>query len=178
MAGGTHWFGNGLEIANNATLSGCGTINGTVTIDAGAHAMATCGTVTFSNTVTINGNGVVRALNGSVLNFTGPVVNNGAIDVLNGSATFSSPPTGTGYILTTNCLPVITAIQRVGADVHVSFTTGTNAPYSVNYKTDMVPGPWTTLMSVTGTGGTNSVTDSGATLQPKRFYQINLVVPP
>ncbi len=178
MAGGTHWFANGLEVANNATLTGCGTINGTVTIDAGAHAVATCGTVTFGNTVTINGNGVVRALNGSTLSFSGPVVNNGAIDVLNGSATFNSPPTGTGYILTTNCLPVITSIQRVGSDIHVSFTTGANAPYAVNYKTDMVTATWTILTNVTGTGGSVTIVDSAAALQPKRFYQVNLVVPP
>ncbi|HVM60475.1 MAG TPA: choice-of-anchor tandem repeat GloVer-containing protein, partial [Verrucomicrobiae bacterium] len=65
VSGGTHWFGNGVEIANNATLTGCGTINGAVTVDAGAHVVSTCSTLTFGDTVTINGNGVVRAANGS-----------------------------------------------------------------------------------------------------------------
>jgi filamentous hemagglutinin len=177
MGGGTHWFGNGLEIANKATLTGCGVINGAVTVDAGAHAVATCGALTFSNNVTINGNGVVRVSNGSVVNFAGPVVNNGAIDALNGPVNFSSPPTGTGYVLTSGCVPVITAIQRVGPDIHISFTTSNGVPYAVSYKTDMVTGTWTPLTNVTGTGGTNTVVDSGATLQPQRFYQVNLVVP-
>jgi T5SS/PEP-CTERM-associated repeat protein len=176
ILGGTHWFGTGLEIGNSATLTGCGTINGSVIIDLGAHSVATCGKLTFAGPVTING--VARALNGSVLSFNGAVVNNGAIDVLNGSATFSVPPTGTGYILTTNCLPAIASIQQVGPDIHISFTTGTNAPYTVSYETDLVTGTWTTLTNVTGTGGTSTVIDSGATLLPKRFYRVNLVVPP
>jgi hypothetical protein len=109
-----------------------------------------------------------RATNGSALNFNGSVVNNGAIDALNGTVNFSSPPSGTGYVLTDSCIPVITAIQPVGHDIHISFTTCINAPYVVSYRTDMV----------TGTGGTVTVIDSGATLQTKRFYRVNLVVPP
>jgi len=42
----------------------------------------------------------------------------------------------------------------------------------------MITGTWTILTNVTGTGGANTVIDSGAALQPKRFYQVNLVVPP
>jgi T5SS/PEP-CTERM-associated repeat protein len=178
MAGGAHWFGNGLEIASNATLTGCGVINGAVTVDAGAHAVATCGALTFSNTVTINGNGVVRASNGSVVNFAGPVVNNGAIDALNGGVNFSSPPSGTGYVLTASCLPVVTAIQHAGSDIHISFTTGASAPYAVSYETDLISGSWTTLTNVTGSGGIMTITNSGATLLPRRFYRVNLVVPP
>jgi uncharacterized repeat protein (TIGR03803 family)/T5SS/PEP-CTERM-associated repeat protein len=178
MAGGTHWFGNGLEIANNAMLTGCGVINGAVTVDAGAHAVATCGALTFSTNVTINGNGVVRASNGSVLNFAGPVVNNGAIDALNGAVNFSSPPSGTGYVLTASCLPAVTAIQRGGSDIYISFTTCANAPYAVSNTTDLVTRSWATVTNVTGSGGIMIITNSGATLLPKRFYRVNLVVPP
>ncbi|HVM62499.1 MAG TPA: hypothetical protein VMV72_16690, partial [Verrucomicrobiae bacterium] len=83
-----------------------------------------------------------------------------------------------GFILTSNCFPVITSIQRAGSDIHVSFTTCANAPYVVSYRTDMVTGTWTPLASVTGTGGIVTVPDVGAALQPKRFYQVSLAIPP
>jgi len=176
LMGGTHWFGNGLEIANGSILTGCGTVNGTVSVDPGAHVVAACGTLTFLGTVA--NNGTARALNGSVLNFGGAVVNNGVIDALNGGVTFSSPPTGNGAVLTTNCVPTITAIQKVGADIHVSFTTCTNGPYAVEYETDLVTGSWTALTNATATANIMTITDSGAALLPERFYRVNLVVPP
>ena len=90
LNGGVHNFANNLEITNNATLTGCGTINGNVLVDAGGTVLASCGgTLNFTGIVT--NNGTVTASNGTVLNFYGPVVNNLLIDATGGSVHFLHP---------------------------------------------------------------------------------------
>jgi uncharacterized repeat protein (TIGR03803 family)/T5SS/PEP-CTERM-associated repeat protein len=97
LNGGVHNFFNNLEIRNNATLTGCGTINGNVTVDPGGTVLASCGGVlNFSGTVTNFGS--VIAANGTTINFFGPVVNSGVIDAINGFAQFSYPPQNNGTI--------------------------------------------------------------------------------
>jgi len=43
LLGGIHSFTDGLRIRNNSTLSGCGTINGSVLVDQGGTVLADCG---------------------------------------------------------------------------------------------------------------------------------------
>ena len=43
LLGGVHSFADGLRIRNNGTLSGCGTINGSVQVDAGGTMISDCG---------------------------------------------------------------------------------------------------------------------------------------
>ncbi len=98
LNGGVHSFANGIEISSNATLTGCGTINGNVTVDQGSTVQANCGgNLNFTDTVT--NNGTVTASNGTVLNFYGPVVNNLLIDATGGSVHFFSTLTGSGSVL-------------------------------------------------------------------------------
>ena len=47
LLGGVHSFANGLRISNAATLTGCGTVNGNVTVDPGGTVFTDCGTLTF-----------------------------------------------------------------------------------------------------------------------------------
>src|SRR5664280_360480 len=66
LQGGIHSFANGLEISNNATLTGCGTISGSVLVDPGGQVTVDCGgLLTFTGTIT--NNGTMRAINGSAL---------------------------------------------------------------------------------------------------------------
>ena len=94
-----HNFANNLVIQNNATLSGCGTINGNVTVDAGGAIISTCATQTFSGIVTNNGN--IVASDGTVIDFLGPVVNNtnGVINGLNGTVHFATNFQNNGTLL-------------------------------------------------------------------------------
>ena len=177
LDGGVHSFANNLELANNGTLSGCGTIEGNAVNDTGGVVVVSCGTLTFTGIVT--NNGTMLALDGNVLQFDGAVVNDGVIDALSGGVIFNSTLAGSGVVLTSNCVPTITAIQKVVTDIHVTFTTCTNGPYTVEYETNKsfnATGPWMTLTNVTGTGGTMTVTDSGgATNHPSRYYHVGVV---
>jgi fibronectin-binding autotransporter adhesin len=103
LNGGVHSFANNLEIRNNATVSGCGTVTGNVVVDPGGMIVADCGgTLNFAGTVT--NNATVFAVNGTTINFYGPVVNNGVINATNGLAQFYGGiiNTGTGTVLNPN----------------------------------------------------------------------------
>jgi T5SS/PEP-CTERM-associated repeat protein len=176
LLGGVHSFNNGLRIRNNASLTGCGTINGVVVVDAGGTALTDCGgSLTFGGSVT--NNGTLRAVNGSVLEAYGPVVNNGLIDAINGRTNFHAGFINNGTVITSNSIPLIVSVTTSGSDVRISFTTGSTASYVVEYNTDLSTGSWNTLTNITGTGSTMTATDSGAALLPRRFYRVRLVVP-
>jgi hypothetical protein len=178
LLGGVHTFTDGARIRSNAFLTGCGTINGTILVDAGGRVVADCGgTLTFTGVVT--NNGVLRALNGSVLESSAPVINNGVIDLLGGSASFQSGLINNGSVITTDSIPEIVSIAVASnSNVQVAFTTGDTAPYVVESTTNLVGNSWKPLTTFNGTGGVMSVVDPGAVSLPQRFYRIRLVVPP
>jgi len=69
LAGGTHTFGNGLVVSRNATLRGCGTINGTVM---------------NYGTIIAECSGQPLVFGGSVTNY-GAIVNSGGLLQFNGA---------------------------------------------------------------------------------------------
>lgn len=71
--------------------------------------------------------------------------------------------------------PVITALQRDGANIRIRFTTLSNKLYGVDYRTNLAAGSWTSLTNnLTGTGGTMTVTNIGAASRAKCFYRIRM----
>ena len=100
LLGGVHSFNDGLRIRNNATLTGCGTINGAVVVDAGGTVVTDCGSLTFTGIVT--NNGVMIATNGAVIESYGLVVNNGVINAIFGSTNFHAGVINNGTILDAN----------------------------------------------------------------------------
>src|SRR5207249_5401346 len=125
LLGGIHSFADGLRIRNNSLLSGCGTIIGSVLVDSGATVLTDCGgTLTFTGIAT--NNGTLRAINGSVLESYGPVVNNNVIDVISGNTNFHSGFINNGVLLTADNIPRIVSVSRVGANVVIKFTTFSN----------------------------------------------------
>jgi hypothetical protein len=176
LLGGVHTFNDGLRISNAATLSGCGTINGSVVVDAGGRMVVDCGgTLSFAGIIT--NNGIMKATNGSTFESFGLVVNNGLINVLSGKTNFHSGFINNGVVLDASSIPQITSIQTAGPDVEIWFTTSTGATYIVEYRIDLSSGSWIPLPSVVGNGGSISVTDPGAVLLPQKFYRVRLVVP-
>lgn len=100
LNGGTHTFVNGLQVTDHGVVSGCGTINGPVTIDPGGTMLFDCGTVTFNGPVT--NNGTILPANGTNVVFLGPVVNRGSILTNTGSALLTCPIVTTGAVLNLN----------------------------------------------------------------------------
>ncbi len=178
LLGGVHTFANGLRVRSNATLAGCGTINGSVLVDAGGTITSTCGagtTLTFTGILT--NNGVLLAVNGGTLEFYSPVVNNGLINALAGHANFHAGLVNNGVALTSDTIPQIVSISVVGSDVNVQFTTFSNLTHYVEYNSNLVNGSWIALTGFTGTGGIMSHTDPGAATLTQRFYRVHMVVP-
>jgi hypothetical protein len=73
--------------------------------------------------------------------------------------------------------PTITSLKLTGSNAVISFTTVssvvTSELYEVDYRNDLKAGTWLILTNgIHGTGGTLSITDSGAAGQSKRFYRV------
>ena len=67
----------------------------------------------------------------------------------------------------------ITTLERVGADVRVTFITTTNQIYRIEYSPVLPASNWTALPDiVTGINGSMSVTNFGAASQARRFYRV------
>ncbi len=174
-AGGTHWFANGLEITSNATLSGCGTINGSVLVDTGGVVVANCGTLTFNNIVT--NNGVLLADGGSTLETYSNLVNNGTIDAINGSTNFHGAFVNRGTVLTSANVK-ISQVAPSGQNFVVKIQSVTGHTYRLQYTASMLSPTWTdTGASQSGTGGVLTFTDYGALANPPRFYRVLATAP-
>lgn len=182
LLGGIHSFNNGLRVHNDATLSGCGTINGVVVVDAGGTVEADCGgSLTFGGSVT--NNGTMLAVNGSVLEAYGTVVNNGLIDITGGTTNFHGTFVNNGSIVG-GPAPVfqLTGVSRQNNDILVTWATRAGSTNELqvtaggpggNYETN----GFATIFAVTNAVGTttNYLDVGGATNFPSRFYRVRLV---
>jgi hypothetical protein len=175
LLGGISSLGNGLMMSANATLTGCGTVNGNVTIDSGGTVLANCGTLTFTGIVT--NNGTMRANGGSVLESYGPVVNNGTIDIINGATNFHGGFVNNGTVLTASGVKV-SKVSPSGQDFVVQVPSVTGHTYQLQYTTSLTPATWTnTGPPQSGNGGLLNLTDTGGTVNPQRFYRVEVTAP-
>ena len=179
---GIHSFANGLRVRANSFLTGCGTINGVVVVDAGGSVAANCGgALTFTSSVT--NNGIMHAENGSVLESYGPVVNNGLIDIMDGTTNFHSTFVNNGTIVGASYFRVV-GLTKQGNDVKIAWTAvggrryvaqasmgDSNGGYTNNFTDLILP------FTVPGTSlsATNYLDVGGATNAPSRFYRVRLV---
>jgi hypothetical protein len=70
----------------------------------------------------------------------------------------------------------ITGIQPAGNDVQITFMTGLDKIYRIDWCADLKTNAWETLTNgVVGTGGAMTATDTGAASLPNRFYRVGLV---
>ncbi len=176
LLGGVHSF-NSLEIRNAAMLSGCGTVTGSVLIDAGGTVLSDCGTLTFTGIVT--NNGTLRAINGSVLETYSNLVNNGTIDIINGGITnFHGTFINHGTILDASSVKISQALAS-GQDFDVEIPSVMGHTYQLQFTPSLAPTNWTNTGSPQpGSGSTLTFTDpSGLTNFPARFYRIDCTAP-
>ncbi len=87
-------------IRTNAHLLSCGTLSGTLIVEAGGSVDSGCGG-TWAMDGAVTNNGVITATGGTAIHFSQKVVNNGLIDVRSGYARFSAGVTGGGTVLGT-----------------------------------------------------------------------------
>ncbi len=175
LLGGIHSFSNSLEIKSNAFLTGCGTIEGNVRVDPGGTVLASCGgTLTFTGIVT--NNGMMQAINDSVLQGYGQVVNNGLINAINGSTQFLGGFINNGVVLDANNAQ-ISSVAHSGSNIAVQILSASGASYQLQYSPSMKPTNWVnTGDSQMGNGSTLTFTDTGgATNRPGRFYRIDIL---
>jgi hypothetical protein len=167
-------------VSNNAFVTGCGTIDGSVVVDPGATIQADCGgSLTFTGIV-IN-NGTLRASNGSVFEFYGPVVNNGLIDLSGGTAIFHSVFINNGSIIEPAPAFQITGIAQQANNILITWQT---TPGQTN-ELQMLPGGsggsyntnnFTPIFTVTNTvGSVTNYLDIGAATNSSRYYRVHLV---
>ena len=178
LLGGVHSFNNGLRISNAANLTGCGTINGDVTIDSGGWVFTDCGTLTFTGTVT---NNYALAVDGGVLEFYGTVVNNNAILLYNGgTTTFHGTFINNGIVLDAGWVHVSGVTAAGNNDVVIQAPSVSGFSYQLQTTSSSLESPvWTNSgVPQSGTGGVLTFTDpGGATNTPTRFYQVAVIWP-
>ena len=176
LLGGVHSFNN-LHIRNAAMLSGCGTVTGSVLIDAGGTVLSDCGTLTFTGIVT--NNGTMRAINGSVLETYSNLVNNGTIDIINGGVTnFHGAFINHGTILDASSVKISQATTS-GQDFDVQIPSAMGHTYQLQFTPSLTPTNWTDISAPQpGTGSVLTFIDpSGATNSPARFYRVDCIAP-
>ena len=171
MNGGTHTFVDGLLVLSNAVVTGCGTINGNVTIYPGGIISASCGgTLTFTGTVTNNGD--LQVVEGTTLETYGTLINNGILDL------FDAGPTNFhGAFINNGTVRNGANIVISGNDVIIKVTSaGRN--YQLQVTPSLTPATWVDTgapQSSFSFGRLLTFFDvGGATNRPSRFYRFVL----
>jgi fibronectin-binding autotransporter adhesin len=110
--------GGAVTVADGAILSGTGTINGPLTVDAGGIVDLIGGTLTINNTVVNNGLFILS--NGSQLAGVTSFINNGVLDIITAGA-FVPPPgfVNNGTIIDSSVVR-LNKIQRFGTTIYVT----------------------------------------------------------
>jgi fibronectin-binding autotransporter adhesin len=173
LLGGTHSFNDGLRIRVNSLLSGCGTVNGSVVVDAGAIVRSDCTNLMFTGNVTNNG---TMLADGAVLESSGTLVNNGTIYLFNGGTTnFHGTFINNGSIVNVGA-PTISSISRVGTDIAIKLTSVPGLTYQLQSASSLASPIWSdTSTAQNGTGGVLTFTDPGAAINASpRFYRVRV----
>ena len=174
LPGGTHTFNQGLIISSNATLRGCGTVVGAVTVQPGGTVLSDCTNLVFMGTVT--NHGVLRALNGSTLRAQGLLVNQGVIDVIEGTTNFTGGFINNGIVLTAADVRISEALVS-GNDLLVKFPSFSGHTFQLQRRDSLATGSWADLGAAQeGTDAVLTFNDAGSlTNAPARFYRIRVV---
>ena len=120
-------------------------------------------------------------MNGSVLEFYGPVVNNGLIDISGGTTIFHSVFINNGSIVGPAPAFQITGIVQQANDILITWISGPGQTNELQATMGGSDGSYNTnsfspIFAVTNTVGTttNYLDAGGATNIPARYYRIRL----
>ena len=111
----------------------------------------------------------MQAVNGSVLQAYGTVVNNGVINVINGSTQFLGGLVNNGCVLTDTDVQ-ISSITRSGNSITIQIPSGACGKYQLEVTPSLKPTNWTNVgTSQSGSGGVLTFSDAtGGANQPPR----------
>lgn len=173
-ASGVHTFTSGLEIRTNAVLTGCGTINGDVVVDAGGQVIAGGGGCTLTINGTVTNNGTMWAINGNVLQVNGLVVNQGTV-IYNTNGFKFNDVLNSGLIIDAGST-TISQIYRSDADLVVKIPSVVGLNYQLVFAKSLNSGstPLPIGSPTAGTGGTLTLIDPGGAADHSRFYQVQI----
>jgi len=200
LNGGTHVFSGGLVISSNATLSGCGTIvgsivnHGTIATNCGggvppsitaipqSQTAAQGSSVTFNVTATgtqpltyqwqTHGTNIPGATTSAFTRTNLQTSDAGGYMVIVGNVAGSTnSPSATLRVLS----PMTVAYQsKTGTTSTFSFPSATGSVYTLQYKTLLNDPSWTDVLpSTNGTGSQIVLRDTNAT-SPSRFYRMRV----
>ena len=163
----------GATLGSGGTLSGTGTVNGGLTVNAGGTVAQTSGTLTVNGAIT--NSGTIRFTGGAALNASGATsfVNNGVVDIINGSAQFPANFSNgaNGLVLTPGSVKVKSAAKNGNAvSVHIdSYSGHTFRLERTNSLTQAFTDIGTAQLGVTGS--TLIFTDNNAS-NAQGFYRV------
>ena len=202
LVGGTHVFANGLTISSNATLSGCGTIVGTI-LNFGTIA-TNCGVVSGPPSITQQPTNMtvaqgatatfsVAASSSSALSyqwrFSGlpgdiPGATNSTLAITGAQGTNA----GNYRVVVSNTSGSVTSVvaslrvlipttiantSLVGTNLNLSFSTISGLNYTIEYKNNLNDPTWTLLLTHLGDGNLFTPPAVDASV-PSRFYRIRV----
>jgi hypothetical protein len=165
-----------LAISASAAVMGCGTIVGNINNSGTLAVDCPGGTLSISGTVTNNGS--ITATNNADIEFLGPVVNYGTINVVNGSAHFPGGFINHGSYQDAGTVLNTPGVNLIGSDLAISFGCVSGKTYAVEYRDDLVSSNWAALVDgIVAMGGTTQIIDAAAANLPQRFYRVHLYLP-
>ncbi|NQU09717.1 M6 family metalloprotease domain-containing protein, partial [bacterium] len=170
--GGVHEFVDGLVIASNSLLTGCGTVIGAILNYGTVSNECAAGTTILAGTVTNHGTIIVPA--GGVLVFGGAVDNDSLIDATAGTIWFSNTVVNTGTILTPPVPPAptgLTAGLAAGWRVDLAWTDNATTEYGFKLERATAPaGPWTLIADLSA--DTTTYRDESTVAGPTYYYRV------
>lgn len=172
LAGGSLGVGTpGVVVANGGTLTGNGTIFGSLTVQFGGQMLVDGGT--FAVTGNVTNNGTMRLTGGAALSVTGTFVNNGVLDLLTGSQTLPAGFVNNGIVLDSSLNRVLSHAKS-GASFTITIDGYTGHTYQLE-RADILTGPWTPVGSAqSGTNSVLTLTGPDGATGDRRFYRISV----
>lgn len=158
----------------SGTYQGFGTINGGLTVNGGGLVAGTGGTLVLGGAVT--NNGTIRMTGGAVLDASSAssFVNNGVLDLINGSAKLPSNFTNgtSGMVLTADSVRV-KSVSKTGTGVTVLIDSLSGHGYQLQRASTLVNSSYTNVSAVqNGTTGTTLTFTDPAPPAGQGFYRI------
>ncbi len=171
LAGGT--VNAGVHLADGGSLTGAGTLNGSLANDGIADIAA--GTLTLNGSVT--NNGTLRVTGGGALSATGAFTNNGTLDLLTGPQSLPPNFINNGIVIDSSTL-AMTGIAKAGGSVTLTALSHSGHSYQMQRSDSLIAPAWTNIGAAQdgltdGAGAPAALvfTDPGAS-GTARFYRV------
>ena len=162
---------NTVQINAGGTMTGCGTINGNL-LNSGT-VISSCGApgvLTINGTVT--NNGAMQILSGTALAVSGTFVNNGLLDLLTGGQNLPVNFINHGTVLLATNIAINSFTQSAGA-FSLTIQGYDGHSYQLQRSATLNSADWQNVgPAQDGTGGALTFTDFGVSGSPQGFYRI------